>query len=208
MASQKDFILSDDERAFIENLRMQRTSSSAREQSPSPTKEQRSLEALPSPLSFSQRARDPQLVERRPLKRGAQSLALRITEAAVEEPQSKKPKKDKGKAIMTEKDLCSDPLRFTKRRIVNPLVVGEEFWLQHLSEDDNSRFGHGIQQFQSLLQLQGWDRLITEPFAVNDDAVRLFYAGMSFVSSKENSPASDIIVNWEEIGRASCRERV
>ena len=114
MASQKDFILSDDERAFIENLRMQRTSSSAREQSPSPTKEQMSLEALPSPLSFSQRARDPQLVERRPLKRGAQSLALRITEAAVEEPQSKKPKKDKGKAIMTEKELCSDPLRFAK----------------------------------------------------------------------------------------------
>ena len=33
---------------------------------------------------------------------------------------------------------------------------------------------------------------------VNDDAVRLFYAGMSFVSSKENSPASDIIVNWED----------
>ena len=102
------------------------------EQSPSPTKEQMSLEALPSPLSFSQRARDPQLVEWRPLKRGAQSLALRITEAVVEEPQSKKPKKDKGKAIMMENDLCSDPLWFTKRRIVNPLVVGEEFWLQHL----------------------------------------------------------------------------
>src|ERR1044071_7979056 len=157
-----------------------------------------SLEALPSPLSFSQRARDPQLVERRPLKRGAQSLALRIIEAAVEEPQSKKPKKDKGKAIMTEKELCSDPLRFTKRRIVNPLVIGEEFWLQHLSEDDNIRYGQGIQQFQSLLQLQGWDKLITKPFVVNDDVVRLFYAGMSFVSSKENSPASDIIFNWED----------
>src|SRR6185295_12221965 len=33
---------------------------------------------------------------------------------------------------------------------------------------------------------------------MNDDVVPLFYAGMSFVSSKENSPASDIIVNWED----------
>ena len=59
MASQKDIILSDEERAFIEKLRMQRASSSARDQSPSPAKEQMSLEALPSPLSSSQRARDP-----------------------------------------------------------------------------------------------------------------------------------------------------
>ena len=141
MASQKDIILSDEERAFIEKLRMQRASSSAREQSPSPAKEQMNLESLPSPLSSSQRARDPQLVERRPLKRDAQSMALRITEAVVEEPQPKKLKKDKGKAIMTERDLRSDPLRFDKRRIVNPLIIGEEFWLQQLSEDDNIRFG-------------------------------------------------------------------
>jgi len=82
--------------------------------------------------------------------------------------------------------------------VISPLIISEDFWSTELSADERRRFGGAIDRFHSMLISQGWDKLITEPFSVNEDAVRAFYAGMSFVPAKENAPATDIIVSWED----------
>ena len=87
---------------------------------------------------------------------------------------------------------------FSKRKILKPLI-GTEFWTQTLEEEDEELFGEALGEFHSLLQYQGWDELLVEPFSASDDVVRLFYPSLTFVPAKDNSPCNDAIFQWKGI---------
>ena len=207
MASSKNLDLSAEEIELISSMRKQKASTSVSQattaQSRSSEKTQSATKEVPieedepsTPLSSPKKVRDSQSVAGRLRKRGAQSFALKGTEGGT----SKRAKKSKSiKIDLTEtSSLFSVDKRFANREVLSPLIISEEFWNLPLSEDESRRFGSGIESFHNMLISQGWDRLITEPFSVNEDAVRTFYAGMSFVPAKENAPATDIIVSWED----------
>jgi len=214
MASGKKIDLSAEEMELITTMRKQKASTSvsqattaqsgSSENTQSPTKEVPIEEADPStPLSSPKEVKDSQSVAGRLRKRSAQSLTLKGTKSGTEEGATQKPKKaKKSKSIKIDLIESSSPFevdkRFANREVLSPLIITEDFWSLSLSNDEKRRFGGAIVSFHSMLKTQGWDKLITEPFSVNEDAVRAFYAGMSFVPAKENAPATDIIVSWED----------
>ena len=84
--------------------------------------------------------------------------------------------------------------RFVNMEVLSPLIIPENFWSLELFVEERRRFCVAIDSFHSMLITQGLDKLITEPFFVNEDTVCAFYAEMSFLPANENALTTDIIV--------------
>ena len=159
-----------------------KTASEAGSHDSSPDK---SAQEFLSPEPSSQKSKtsnpNPSVAERlRQRKRSSQAIV-------PFEPQSSKKAKPSSLSALT----------FSKRKILKPLIIGHEFWTQELSEEDEELYGEALDELHSLLQFQGWDKMLCEPFSASEDAVRMFYEAMQFVPQAENSPCNDAILLWK-----------
>ena len=115
-----------------------------------------------------------------------------------EEPRSKRSKLDKGRkpatrATATEKEEARN---FAERNVVAPIIANDDFWTVELDPQEEELYGSHIGSFHRMLELQGWEKLLTESFEVCDDVVREFYQSMSFVPAEEDCPANASIISW------------
>ena len=158
------------------------------------------VEDLSSPISSHQKGvEQPQSVAQRVKRKSANAPSIKMQDLEeAEEPKSKKGKLDKGrksatKAAVTEKEEARN---FGERNVVAPIIVNDDFWTVELDPQEEELYGSHITSFHRMLELQGWEKLLTEPFEVCDDVVREFYQSMSFVPAEEDCPANVSIISW------------
>jgi len=131
-----------------------------------------------------------------------QQLVVSSHEEGQKSPPKKKKKLFSEEQEKEQVDLTPklNPLSdsFVSRKLIEPLIIGKEFWEQSLNDENEDLLGKGIRQFRDYLEVQGWANLVTEPLAIHEDSTRLFYQGMNFVAAGENNPASDFLVSFED----------
>ena len=140
----------------------------------------------------------PQTVASRVKRRLGAAPSTVGTMEEEEEPKGKKVKIDKVKRPMTRAAAVEVNVikEYSERKILAPLVIEESFWNMELDAEDEAMYGTAIGSFQSMLEFQGWERMLTEPIAVSDKVVFEFYESMSFVPAEEDCPPNNAILTW------------
>ena len=88
---------------------------------------------------------------------------------------TEKSKKSATRAATTEKEEKKRVPTFEGRKVVVPLIINNDFWMVALDPQQEEMYGSHISSFHQMLESQGWDKLLTEPFETSDDVVREFY---------------------------------